>query len=421
MWHITNEAFEFLSSQSSVSLFSLFWYVIVFEIPRYTFGFIATLIMTLRKDDTVVTRHVPGRVSVVIAGHNEEDSIERCVLSLHEQSRPPDEIIVVSDGSTDRMPAKLRELQARGLIQEAHCVQMRGGKSAGVNLASGRTTGDFIVNVDCDCTFDRHALRDIIAPFADPAIGAVAGNIIVRNPTASLVTACQAIEYMISISEGKRAANLTDSMTCVSGAFGAFRSKALERVGGLDAGGGEDLDVTLRLRTANYRTVFAADAICYTDVPETLMALTRQRFRWEQDAIRLRYRKHRDLMNPFSWRFNVIELLHELDFIFFNVLAAVAFPFYLVWLFAEYGDFAPVILMAAQIGMWVLDVTTFTMASWLTPKARAWTLIPYLLAYSPFYGFIMRMVRVAAYLKEWIFQASYKDPYVPKKVHMVRK
>jgi len=421
MWHITNEAFEFLSAQSTVSLFSLFWYVLVFEVPRYTFGFVSTLIMTLRGGGEAVNRHVPGRVSVVIAGHNEEDSIERCVQSLHEQSRPPDEIIVVSDGSTDRMPAKLRELQARGLIQEAHCVQMRGGKSAGVNLACGRATGDFVVNVDCDCTFDRHALRDIIVPFADPEIGAAAGNIIVRNPTATLVTACQAIEYMISISEGKRAANLTDSMTCVSGAFGAFRSGALERVGGLDAGGGEDLDVTLRLRTAHYKTVFAADAICYTDVPETLMALTRQRFRWEQDAVRLRYRKHRDLMNPFSRRFNVIELLHELDFIFFNVLAAVAFPFYLVWLFVEYGDFAPVILMAAQIGMWALDLTTFVMASWLTPKARAWSLLPYLLAYSPFYGFIMRMVRVAAYLKEWIFDASYKDPYVPKKVHMVRK
>lgn len=421
MSHITDEAFAFLASQSGVSLFTLFWYVIIFEIPRYSFGFISTLFVTFRSERYVSRPQVPGRVSVIIAGHNEEDSIERCVQSLHEQSRPPDEIIVVSDGSTDRMPEKLREMQSRGIIQEAHCVQMRGGKSAGFNLAAGRATGDFVVNVDCDCTFDRHALRDIIAPFADPEMGAAAGNIIVRNPMASVVTACQAIEYMISISQGKRAANLTDSMTCVSGAFGAFRSEALERVGGLDAGGGEDLDVTLRLRTAKFKTVFAPDAICYTDVPETLMALTRQRFRWERDAVRLRYRKHRALMNPFSWRFSVIELLHELDFVVFNILAALVFPIYLVWLFVEYGDFAPIVLMAAQIGMWALDLTTFTMASWLTPKARALSLAPYLIAYSPFYGFVMRMVRLAAYLQEWVFDASYNDPYVPKKVHMVRK
>lgn len=419
MWDFTSESLAFLTSQSGSSLFTLFWFVIIFEIPRYTLGFIATLALTLRPRSK--QPYEAARLSVVIAGHNEEDSIERCVMSLLEQSRPPDEIIVVSDGSTDRMPEKLRSLQSRGLIKEAHCTQMRGGKSAGVNLAVGRTTGDIIVNVDCDCTFDRNALKKIIEPFADPKVGAVAGNIIVRNPKASVITACQAIEYMISISQGKQAADLTDQMSCVSGAFGAFRRETLDRVGGLDSGGGEDLDVTLKLRTAGWKAVFAADAICYTDVPETLLALTRQRFRWERDAVRLRYRKHRDLLNPFSKQFDVIELLHELDFIVFNILAAVAFPIYLVWLFVIYGDFAPLILMAAQIGMWGLDLFTFLIAAWMTPKANAMRLMPYLLAYSPFYGFLMRMVRVAAYVQEWVFRASYSDPYVPKKVHLVRK
>jgi cellulose synthase/poly-beta-1,6-N-acetylglucosamine synthase-like glycosyltransferase len=419
MDNIVSESLTFLVSQSGSSFFTLFWFVIIFEIPRYTLGFVATLVLSIRSD-----RKHPydvARLSVVIVGHNEEESIARCVQSLREQSRPPDEIIVISDGSTDRMPQRLRELQARGLIQEAHCTQMRGGKSAGVNLAVGRTTGDIIVNVDCDCTFDRNALKHIIEPFADPGMGGVAGNIIVRNPKASLVASCQAIEYMISISQGKQAANLTDQMSCVSGAFGAFRREALARVGGLDSGGGEDLDVTLKLRTAGWKAVFAADAVCYTDVPVTLMALTRQRFRWERDAVRLRYRKHRTLLNPFSKRFDVIELLHELDFIVFNVLAAVAFPFYLVWLFVMYGDLAPMIVLAAQIGMWGLDLVTFLMAAWVTPKANAMAVLPYIFAYSPFYGFLMRMIRVAAYLQEWVFRASYHDPYVPEKVHLVRK
>jgi len=419
MWHLTSESLAFLTSQSGVSLFTLFWFVILFEFPRYTLGFIATLTLAVRSNKW--KPYSVDRLSVVIAGHNEEDTIERCVLSLHEQSRPPDEIIAVSDGSTDRMPEKLRELEERGLIDEAHCTQMRGGKSAGVNLAVGRATGDIIVNVDCDCTFDRNALKYIIEPFADPQMAGVAGNIIVRNPKASLVTACQAIEYMISISQGKQAANLTDQMSCVSGAFGAFRSGALERVGGLDSGGGEDLDVTLRLREAGWKAVFAPDAICYTDVPVTLMALTRQRFRWERDAVRLRYRKHRALLNPFSRRFDVIELLHELDFIVFNVLAAIAFPIYLTWLFVTYADFALVILLAAQVGMWTLDLFTFLLAAWMTPKANGLALMPYLLAYSPFYGFLMRMVRVVAYVQEWVFRASYRDPYVPKKVHLARK
>jgi hypothetical protein len=57
----------------------------------------------------------------------------------------------------------------------------------------------------------------------------------------------------------------------------------------------------------------------------------------------------------------------------------------------------------------------------MTPKANAFALVPYLPAYSPFYGFFMRFVRLAAYLQEWVFEASYRDPYVPQKVHLVRK
>jgi len=421
MWQLVSDGFNYLASQSASSLLRLFWFVIIFEVPRYTLGFISVAALTIRTTRAAPQSVDVGRVSVVIAGHNEEDSIERCVLSLREQSRQPDEIIVVSDGSTDRMPEILRDLEARGLIQEAHCTQMRGGKSAGINLAVGRTTGEIVVNVDCDCTFDRHALRDILEPFADPRVGAVAGNIIVRNPRASLITACQAIEYMISISEGKQAADLTNQMSCVSGAFGAFRRVVLERVGGLDSGGGEDLDLTLKLRTAGWKALFAPDAICYTDVPVTLDALTRQRFRWERDAVRLRYRKHRDLMNPLSSRFNVVELLHELDFVIFNVVAAMVFPFYLIWLFVTYGDLAPMILMGAQVGMWGLDLLAFLMAAWMTPKANALALFPYLPAYSPFYGFLMRFIRLAAYLQEWVLKASYRDPYVPQKVHLARK
>ena len=86
-----------------------------------------------------------------------------------------------------------------------------------------------------------------------------------------------------------------------------------------------------------------------------------------------------------------------------------------------YGDLTPVILMGAQIGMWGLDFFTFLLAAVVTPRANALALFPYLFAYSPFYGFLMRFVRLAAYLQEWVFEASYQDPYVPRKVHLVRK
>lgn len=422
MWQVASDGITYLTSQSGDSLLHLFWFVALFEIPRYLFAFLAVAALSFRtsREPTQLAPNI-GRVTVVIAGHNEQDSTDRCVRSVYEQSLTPDEIIVVSDGSTDRMPAKLRELQEEGLIKEGHCTQLRAGKSAGFNLALGRATGDIIVNVDCDCTFDRHALKEIVATFADPRVGGVAGNIVPRNASRSLITEFQAIEYLISISQGKQAANMTDLMTCVSGGFGAFRRQAITRVGGLDAGGGEDLDVTLRLREAGWKTLFAPEAICYTDVPETLGALTRQRFRWERDAVRLRYRKHGSLLNPFSRRFRPIELAHELDFIVFSILSAVVFPFYVLWLFATYGDLAVMILIGAQVGMLALDFVSFILAALTSPRLRSWPLLPYVPGYSLFNGLIMRFIRLFAYLQEWVFDASYRDAYVPQKVHRVRR
>jgi len=421
MWQTASDGIIYLLSQSGESLLRLFWFVAIFEIPRYMLGFVAVAALSSRSSPERRGSLDDDRVTVLIAGHNEEDSIERCVHSLREESRPPDEIIVVSDGSTDRMPEKLRQLQERGLIAESHCTQVRSGKSAALNLALRRATGDIVIIVDCDCTFERHALARILEPFADPRTGAVAGNIVVRNATRTLITSFQAIEYLISISQGKQAADLTGQMSCVSGAFGAFRRVAIDRVGGLDAGGGEDLDLTLRLRKAGWRTLFAPEAVCYTNVPETLAVLVRQRFRWERDAVQLRYRKHRDLLNPFSARFSLGDLLHNIDFAVFNVGAAIVFPIYLLWLFVTYGDLALIILVGAQVGMLVLDSVTFVLAALVTPKVKALALAPYVVGYSLFNGFLMRFVRLGAYLEEWVFEASYRDTFAPSKVHRVRK
>ncbi|MYM57439.1 glycosyltransferase [Rhodobacteraceae bacterium GS-10] len=413
------DALDFLKAQSFASLLALYWYIALFEIPRYGVSFLVAALFRPAPPGAGAADGV-GRLSAIIAGHNEEEAIERCVLALHEQSRPPDEIIVVSDGSTDRMSAVIARLLRQGLIQQAHATDLRGGTSSGVNLAARWATGDILMKVDCDCSFDRHALRNILTPFQNPAVGAVSGNILVRNPGESLVAAFQAIEYMISISLGKQAADALGQVACVSGAFGAFRHEAFEAVGGMDAGGGEDLDFTLRLRREGWEVRFAADAICYTDVPATLIALIRQRFRWERDAVRLRYRKHGEMMNPFSHRFRPRELLHEVEFLGFNVIAAAALPFYLLGLFASYGGFALIVLAAAQAGLLLLDLASFLLAAHATPRARAMGLLWFLPGYTVFNGFFMRFIRLAAYAQEWAFDRSYSDPYVPNKVHRER-
>ena len=419
MYSLVADGFGYLASLDAAGLIAIFWLTILFDIPRTLFLFVAAAITRPEMDRTGARDG--HRVSLIIAGHNEADSIERCVRSLHEQSRPPDEIIVISDGSTDAMPAVIRDLQRKGLIDQAHSTHLRAGKAAAMNLASRWVTGDIVINVDCDCSFHRHAIRNIIAPFDDPAIGAVSGNILVRNETASLIATFQAIEYLITLSLSKQAQALFGQVTCVSGAFSAFRRTALEQVNGVDAGSGEDFDLTLRLRKAGWRIGFSPRAVCYTDVPVTVRALVKQRFRWERDALRLRYRKHGDLMNPLSRNFSLREAFHEIEFVIFHVIAAAALPFYLLWLFLTYGNMAMLVLVIVQLLSMALDYLVFALAARATPDKAVTGLLPFALVFGAFQGFFMRFVRLAAYMDEWLFNSSARDTYVPEKVQILRR
>jgi cellulose synthase/poly-beta-1,6-N-acetylglucosamine synthase-like glycosyltransferase len=418
---------DFLLAQSGQSLLAIFWYTIVFEIPRYALAFVAVaLAPTLARFWTRSARGAEpprgasARVSVVVVGHSEAESLERCARSLREQSLTGLEIVLVSDGSTDRMAAIATRLVKQGLADLALATDLRGGKSSGVNLGIFASTGDIIVNVDCDCSYDRFAIQNMLNRFEDPAVGAVCGDLAPRNGDATLIGRLQEIEYLSTVSVGKRIAAAFGQVVCVSGAFGAFRREALDSIGAFDVGGGEDLDLTLRLRAKGWRIEFAEDAVCYTDVPATLWPLIRQRFRWERDATWLRFRKHRRSMNARSRGFRFAEAFHQWEYLAFNVFGAAIFPVYIGWLYATYGAFATVTLIAMQMGLFAIEVLTLAIAAYITGRPAFVRNLPYLLGYSLLATYVMRFVRLWAYLEEWFLAGSRRDNYVPSKVRAVR-
>lgn len=421
-------ALSVLTEQSTLGIFLMFWYVLLLEVPRYGLSVVALLLVPSRNSnplgDRALTRteiaSFAPRVSVLIVGLNEEKSIESCVRSLRAQSFNDFEIVIVSDGSSDRMYETASELVRNGLADKVFQTDLRCGKSSGVNLAYRFCTGDIVINVDCDCSYDRFAIERIIAAFADPSVGAACGDIIPRNGHASLVSAFQVIEYMNSISLGKRIGAMIGMVVCASGAFSAFRRSAIDAAGFLDPGGGEDLDVTLRLRKRGWKIAFSSDAICYTDVPATDWALFRQRMRWERDAIRVRYRKHISTMNPFSAAFDKREMIHQVDFLLFNIVLTIAFPIYLVALYLQMGANVFYLLVAVQIGMMILDAGFFIAAVAVT---RRWSYAGYLFfipGYTVF-NFVIRFLRLSAYMQEWMFDRSRIDShYVPLRVQRAR-
>lgn len=415
-------ALDLLTGQSDLSFTALFWYTLVFDLPRYACMFVALALG--RPFDRAAT---PGwrspiagsRVSVIVVGYNEAQAIERCVKSLREQSLQGFEIVIVSDGSEDRMAERADELVSQGLADRSVVLNLRGGKPAGSNLALWAARGEFIVEVDCDCSFDRFAIERIVAPLIDPTIGAVSGDIIVRNADHGLIARFQAIEYMLSISVAKRFDDALSLVRCVSGAFGGFRRQALADVGGHDAGSGEDFDLTVRLRTAGWRIAFAGNAICYTDVPETLWAFYRQRMRWEGDSIGLRLRKHVRLMLPGSSRFNLLEAIHQWDFLAFGLFGAVVLPFYVTSLFALYGNFALVVLLAISIALSGLNVIMLLLAAIITGRNVFFPNLIYVPGFTVFNAFVMRTFQLIAYCQEWFLFRSSRDNYSPFKVRAV--
>jgi cellulose synthase/poly-beta-1,6-N-acetylglucosamine synthase-like glycosyltransferase len=418
---------SFLLSQSGASLIAIFWYTILFEIPRYSIPFLAAALgqlsfANIAADSTLKLRKpsIMPKVSVVVVGHNEADSLETCVHSLCEQSFDQFEIIIVSDGSSDATGAIAARLVGEGLATRSFTLDLRGGKSSALNLAIGACRGDIIITVDCDCSYDRFAIERLLEAFDDPVVGGACGDVRPRNGDTSLVARFQEIEYLMTISVGKIIVNAFDQVTCLSGAFSGFRREALEMVGAFDVGGGEDLDITLKLRARGWRIAFVPTSVCYTDVPVTLGALVRQRLRWERDAIRLRYRKHRAVMFPNN-RFILAEAIHQWEFLLFNVLGAFAFLLYLIWLFVTYGDMAVSVLIAMQLGLLLLDSTMLALGAFITGRPAFWRNLVYVLGFSLFMSYVMRLVRLWAYLEEWLLFGSVRDNYLPYKVRAVRK
>lgn len=415
---VFEEAWRLLSAMPPWSLAALLWLTLLAEVPRYFLGIQATAAALLFGDGRRYGPLPPlPVVSVLLAGHNEAEVIDKCVRSLRRQTFHSFEIVCVDDGSSDATYSIMRDLEREGLVDAVCRLQLRGGKAPALNAAARIARGEIFVVVDCDCSFDDDAIEELLRPLAaDPSIAAVSGNILVRNWRRSVIASLQGIEYLISISLGKAFSSALDQVACVSGAYGALRRAAWDSVGGMDTGGGEDLDFTMRIRMAGWRVVFARHSVCYTDVPETLYALLRQRNRWERDCFWVRLRKHRRVFaprtRPFQWR----EAAHQWDFALFCLLPTLAFPAYLGWLLASYGEAGLSLLAAVGIALFAFDVVMFFCAVLVTGKPMYWRLAPFLPLFGLFQSYVMRIDRFYAYATEAIASWSLKDNYVPQKV-----
>ncbi len=304
---------------------------------------------------------IPG-ISLLVPAHNEEKSIVENIRSLLTLRYPRFEIIVVNDGSKDGtwravvdgfglQPVNLRRPHAapcktiRGIYRHRNYPNLlfidkeNGGKSDALNAGLNYASHPLFCGVDADSLLDHDSLLKAVRPFIERpasliAVGGtiriangceVRGGMVIKEKTPrKLVPLFQIVEYLRAFLIARLAYSRMNTVSIISGAFGLFKRSAVLQVGGYTHGTvGEDMDLIVKLhrhfreRDESYDILFVPDPVCWTEAPESLTVLRRQRTRWQRGLCEVLWR-HRDML--FRPRFGRVGAIGLPMFVLFDVI-----------------------------------------------------------------------------------------------------
>ena len=236
-------------------------------------------------------------VSVLIPCFNEEKVIAASVARILASRWPRLEVIVLDDGSKDATAQIVRDAY-KDEPRVALLSFENGGKARALNRGLEHAKGEIVVALDADTLFPSDTIAKLARWFGDPAVGAVAGNAIVGNRV-NTVTRWQALEYVTAQNLERRALAALGAVTVVPGAVGAWRKQALMDLGGYPPDTlAEDQDLTLAVQRAGWRVEFDPEARAYTEAPDTVAGLLKQRFRWSFGTLQCLWKHRAALFNP---------------------------------------------------------------------------------------------------------------------------
>ena len=307
---------------------------------------------------------VAPRISILAPAYNEEATVSESLTSLLTLQYPNLEIVLVNDGSPDATldvvtrafgltpihPVYWRRIASkpvRGLYRSSTHPDLlvvdkeNGGKADALNAALNVATGDLVCAIDADTLIESDALLRMVRPMlSDDRVLAAGGTIRVANGSLvrggrvvearaprTFLAGMQAVEYLRAFLFGRLGWNRLGGNLIISGAFGLFRRDAVIDAGGyLHATVGEDMELVARIRR-NARenrqpdlVRFIPDPVAWTEVPETLAVLGRQRDRWHRGLADVLWRYRGQLFNP---RYGALGLVVLPYFFLIELLAPV--------------------------------------------------------------------------------------------------
>jgi peptidoglycan/xylan/chitin deacetylase (PgdA/CDA1 family)/spore germination protein YaaH/GT2 family glycosyltransferase len=287
----------FLGRNFEAGISFLMMTAIVLGIARLLFLGILSLVHRFRSPKHTPPELDPATgplVSVLIPCFNEEKVIVQSVRRILDSHWTNLEVLVLDDGSKDRTSEVVEA--AYGAEPRVRLMRFEnGGKASALNKGLAQANGEIVIALDADTLFPPETVGLLARWFNDPKIGAVAGNALVGNRT-NIVTRWQALEYVTAQNLERRSLAALGAVTVVPGAVGAWRRKALDELGGYPADTlAEDQDLTIAVQQAGWKVTFDPDARAFTESPDTINGLLKQRFRWSFGTLQCLF-KHRQAL-----------------------------------------------------------------------------------------------------------------------------
>lgn len=318
-------------------------YALLFAISFYQSG-VHMRRLALGGDDIVLQSPLTPPMSIILPAFNEEACIVDSVDAVRLLEYGELEIVVVDDGSTDGMLARLTEAyelvpSRTPLRLQVPCRPIRavyisrrlpnlvvvskengGCKADATNAGINAARYPLVCVTDADAILEKDALLRAVRPFLERpretvAVGGTVrivngctvadGRITRLGAPRNLLAAMQVVEYMRAFIASRTAWSKLGGLFLISGAFGVFRKDALVEVGGFSPDAiGEDMELVLRMHRTfraqkrRFRIVFVPDPVVWTEAPESLKGLRSQRKRWHRGLLQCLWWNRRMLLRP---------------------------------------------------------------------------------------------------------------------------
>lgn len=268
-------------------------------------------------------------VSILVPAYNEGVMIEAAIRSLLRMDYPEYEVIVLDDGSSDDTYDRARAFEGQWDGCSVRVVRKsNSGKAGTLNYGIQIARHPLVLCMDGDSKLSEDTLRRTARHFSNPLVAAVAGNVKVINRK-SFWASVQALEYIEGLNMARRAQGFMRAVNIIPGPLGLFRREVLLEVGGYSTDTfAEDADLTLKILAAGWRIEYEDRAVAWTEAPEKLQSLIKQRYRWTRgvlQALRKRRRVFTHPQNAMTWLSVMMMGFEALIWPALNILGALFF------------------------------------------------------------------------------------------------